>query len=82
MEPSAPRGRTARAVHHRLLVGRQGPAIANLRRHFEVHIAHVAIAVLAAEEKMTRKDVARAIKQCRIDAEKINPLGARVFGGK
>ncbi|KGM54407.1 pyruvate dehydrogenase [Lysobacter daejeonensis GH1-9] len=52
---------------------------ANLRRHFEVdrfHIAHAAIAALAAEGKMTGKDVARAIKQYKIDVEKINPLGA------
>ncbi len=51
---------------------------ANLRRHFEVdrfHIAHAAIAALAAEGKMTAKDVARAIKQYRIDVEKPNPLG-------
>ncbi|GAB3755483.1 pyruvate dehydrogenase (acetyl-transferring), homodimeric type [Lysobacter olei] len=52
---------------------------ANLRRHFEVdrfHIAHAAIAALAAEGKMTGKDVARAIKQYKIDVEKINPLQA------
>ena len=51
---------------------------ANLRRHFEVdrfHIAHAAIAALAAEGKMTGKDVARAIKQYRIDGEKPNPVG-------
>ncbi|HSM11736.1 MAG TPA: pyruvate dehydrogenase (acetyl-transferring), homodimeric type [Lysobacter sp.] len=51
---------------------------ANLRRHFEVdrfHIGHAAIAALAAEGKMTGKDVARAIKQYRIDAEKPNPVG-------
>ena len=51
---------------------------ANLRRHFEVdrfHIAHAAIAALAAEGKMTAKDVARAIKQYKIDAEKPNPVG-------
>ncbi len=51
---------------------------ANLRRHFEVdrfHIAHAAIAALAAEGKMTGKDVARAIKQYRIDTDKPNPLG-------
>ncbi|MEG3192060.1 pyruvate dehydrogenase (acetyl-transferring), homodimeric type [Lysobacter sp. D1-1-M9] len=51
---------------------------ANLRRHFEVdrfHIAHAAIAALAAEGKMTAKDVARAIKQYKIDVEKPNPLG-------
>ncbi|MFC3550456.1 pyruvate dehydrogenase (acetyl-transferring), homodimeric type [Lysobacter cavernae] len=51
---------------------------ANLRRHFEVdrfHIAHAAIAALAAEGKMTAKDVARAIKQYKIDIEKPNPIG-------
>jgi pyruvate dehydrogenase E1 component len=50
----------------------------NLRRHFEVdrfHIAHAAIAALAAEGKMTGKDVARAIKQYRLDVDKPNPLG-------
>ena len=52
---------------------------ANLRRHFEVdrfHVAHAAIAALAAEGKMTAKDVARAIKLYKIDAEKPNPLSA------
>ena len=52
---------------------------ANLRRHFEVdrfHIAHAAIAALAAEGKMTGKDVARAIKQYKIDSDKPNPIGA------
>ena len=51
---------------------------ANLRRHFEVdrfHIAHAAIAALAADGKMTGKDVARAIKQYKLDGEKPNPLG-------
>ena len=51
---------------------------ANLRRHFEVdrfHIAHAAIAALAADGKMTGKDVARAIKQYKIDSEKPNPVG-------
>ena len=51
---------------------------ANLRRHFEVdrfHIAHAAIAALAKEGKMTAKDVARAIKQYKIDVEKPNPIG-------
>ncbi|MGY4515030.1 pyruvate dehydrogenase complex dehydrogenase (E1) component [Lysobacter sp. HA18] len=49
----------------------------NLRRHFEVdrfHIAQAAIAALAAEGKMTQKDVARAIKQYRLDVDKPNPL--------
>jgi len=51
---------------------------ANLRRHFEVdryYVAHAAIAALAAEGKMNGKDVARAIKQYKIDPEKANPLG-------
>ncbi len=50
---------------------------ANLRRHFEVsrnYIAHAAIAALAAEGKMTAKDVARAIKQYKIDTDKPNPI--------
>ena len=51
---------------------------ANLRRHFEVdrfHIAHAAIAALAADGKMAAEDVARAIKEYRIDVEKPNPIG-------
>lgn len=51
---------------------------ANLRRHFEVdryYIAHAAIAALAKEGKMTGKDVARAIKQYKIDVDKANPVG-------
>jgi pyruvate dehydrogenase E1 component len=51
---------------------------ANLRRHFEVdryYIAHAAIAALAKDGKMTGKDVARAIKQYKIDPEKANPVG-------
>ena len=50
---------------------------ANLRRHFEVdrfHIAHAAIAALAADGKMTGKDVVRAIKQYKLDREKPNPI--------
>ena len=50
---------------------------ANLRRFFEIdrfHIAHAAIAALAAERKMTRRDVARAIKQYKLDVDKPNPL--------
>jgi pyruvate dehydrogenase E1 component len=50
---------------------------ANLRRFFEVdryYIAHAAIAALAAEGKMNGKDVARAIKQYKIDAEKASPV--------
>jgi pyruvate dehydrogenase E1 component len=52
---------------------------ANLRRFFEVdryYIAHAAVAALAAEGKMNAKDVARAIKEYKIDAEKSNPIGA------
>src|SRR4029079_236062 len=50
----------------------------NLRRFFEVdrwYIAQAAVAALAAEGKMSAKDVARAIKTWKIDAEKANPLG-------
>jgi pyruvate dehydrogenase E1 component len=50
---------------------------ANLRRFFEVdryYIAHAAIAALAVEGKMNGKDVARAIKQYKIDAKALNPL--------
>lgn len=50
----------------------------NLRRFFEVdryYIAHAAIAALAADGKMSAKDVARAIKMYNIDAEKANPIG-------
>ncbi|KFN48117.1 pyruvate dehydrogenase (acetyl-transferring), homodimeric type [Arenimonas metalli] len=49
---------------------------ANLRRFFEVdryYIAHAAIAALAVEGKMNAKDVARAIKQYKIDTDKSNP---------
>lgn len=52
---------------------------ANLRRHFEVdrfHVAQAAIATLAAEGKMTAKDVARAIRLYKIGAEKPFPLHA------
>ncbi|HVI57902.1 MAG TPA: pyruvate dehydrogenase (acetyl-transferring), homodimeric type [Luteimonas sp.] len=51
----------------------------NLRRHFEVdrfHVAQAAIAALAADGKMTAKDVSRAIKLYKIDVEKPNPLHA------
>ena len=50
---------------------------ANLRRHFEVdryYVAHAAVAALAADGKLTAKDVARAIKLYKLDAEKQNPL--------
>ena len=50
---------------------------ASLRRHFEVdrfHIAHAAIAALAADGKMTGKDAARSFKQYKLDQEKPNPL--------
>jgi pyruvate dehydrogenase E1 component len=49
----------------------------NLRRFFEVdrfHIAHAAIAALAAEGKKTPEDVARAIKVFGIDPAKPNPV--------
>ncbi|TNJ35710.1 pyruvate dehydrogenase (acetyl-transferring), homodimeric type [Arenimonas terrae] len=52
---------------------------ANLRRFFEVdryYIAHAAIAALAAEGKMNGKDVARAIKQYKIDPDRVNPINA------
>jgi pyruvate dehydrogenase E1 component len=50
---------------------------AQLRGFFEVDrywIAHAAIAALAAEGKMNPEDVARAIKQWKLDPEKPNPL--------
>ena len=50
----------------------------NLRRFFEVdrnYIAHAAVSALAAEGKMSAKDVARAIKMYSIDPEKANPVG-------
>jgi pyruvate dehydrogenase E1 component len=50
----------------------------NLRWHFEVdrcYIAQAAIDALAKEGKMTAKDVSRAIKLYKIDAEKGNPVG-------
>jgi len=50
---------------------------ANLRAFFEVDrywIAHAAIAALAAEGKMNPEDVARAIRQWKLDPEKPNPL--------
>ncbi|HEY0180902.1 MAG TPA: pyruvate dehydrogenase (acetyl-transferring), homodimeric type [Dokdonella sp.] len=50
---------------------------ANLRAFFEVDrywIAHAAIAALAAEGKMNPEDVARAIKQWKLDPEKPNPV--------
>jgi pyruvate dehydrogenase E1 component len=50
---------------------------ANLRRFFEVdryYIAHAAIAALAAEGTMNGKDVARAIREYKIDPEKANPV--------
>ena len=39
-------------------------------------IAHAAISALAAEGKMNAKDVARALKEYKIDSEKANPVGA------
>jgi pyruvate dehydrogenase E1 component len=50
---------------------------ANLRAFFEVDrywIAHAAIAALAAEGKMNPEDVARAIKQWKLDPDKPNPI--------
>ena len=50
----------------------------NLRLHIEAdrfHIAHAAIAALAADGEMTGKDVARSIKLYKIDSEKPNPVG-------
>jgi pyruvate dehydrogenase E1 component len=50
---------------------------ANLRQFFEVdryHIAHAAIAALAADGKMNPSDVSRAIKTYKIDTDKANPL--------
>jgi pyruvate dehydrogenase E1 component len=50
---------------------------ANLRAFFEVDrywIAHAAIAALAAEGKMNPEDVARAIRQWKLDPDKPNPL--------
>ncbi|MEO5561136.1 MAG: pyruvate dehydrogenase (acetyl-transferring), homodimeric type, partial [Dokdonella sp.] len=50
---------------------------ANLRGFFEVDrywIAHAAIAALAAEGKMNPEDVARAIKQWKLDPDKPNPV--------
>jgi pyruvate dehydrogenase E1 component len=38
-------------------------------------VAHAAVAALAADGKLTAKDVARAIKLYKLDAEKPNPLG-------
>jgi len=49
----------------------------NLRSFFEVDrywIAHAAISALAAEGAMNTQDVARAIKQWKLDPEKPNPL--------
>jgi len=50
----------------------------NLRRFFEVdryYIAHAAVAALAADGKLSAKDVSRAIKMYSIDPEKANPVG-------
>jgi pyruvate dehydrogenase E1 component len=51
----------------------------NLRRHFEVnryYVAQAAVAALATDGKMNAKEVVRAIKLYKIDAEKPIPLGA------
>jgi pyruvate dehydrogenase E1 component len=50
----------------------------HLREFFEIDarwIAHAAVAALAADGKMSAKDVARAIKTWKLDPEKPNPLG-------
>ncbi|WP_140909481.1 pyruvate dehydrogenase (acetyl-transferring), homodimeric type [Cognatiluteimonas lumbrici] len=50
----------------------------NLRRHFEVscnYIAQAAVAALAAEGKLTAKDVAKANEKYGIDGRKPNPIG-------
>jgi pyruvate dehydrogenase E1 component len=50
----------------------------HLRAFFEVDrywIAQAAISALAAEGKMSAKDVARAIKTWKLDTEKVNPVG-------
>jgi pyruvate dehydrogenase E1 component len=52
---------------------------ANLRRFFEVdryYIAHAAVAALAADGRMNAKDVARAVKEYRLDRDKPNPTTA------
>src|SRR5690606_15561400 len=51
----------------------------NLRRHFEVsrnYIAQAAVAALAAEGKLTARDVAKANEKYGIDAGKPYPLHA------
>ncbi len=51
----------------------------NLRRHFEVnryYVAQAAVAALAAEGKLTAKDVAKANGLYGLDGAKPNPLGA------
>jgi pyruvate dehydrogenase E1 component len=49
----------------------------NLRRHFEVnryYVAQAAVAALAAEGKLSGKEVKRALEQYGIDAAKANPI--------
>ena len=53
-------------------LGTVGKGFGRVDRYY---IAHAAIAALAADGKMTGKDVARAIKQYKIDVEKVNPVG-------
>ncbi|MGN6113259.1 MAG: pyruvate dehydrogenase (acetyl-transferring), homodimeric type [Luteimonas sp.] len=51
----------------------------NLRRHFEVnryYVAQAAVAALAAEGKVTGKDVSKAIELYGIDGKRPNPLHA------
>jgi pyruvate dehydrogenase E1 component len=52
---------------------------AHLREFFEVDrhwIAHAALAALARDGSVNAKDVARAIKQYKLDPDKPNPLTA------
>ena len=56
---------------------RRSDTRANLRQFFEMdrnYIAHATIDALAREGKMRGKDLARAIKQYRIDVEKLIQL--------
>jgi pyruvate dehydrogenase E1 component len=51
----------------------------NLRRHFEVnryYVAQAAVAALAAEGRLTAKDVSKAIELYGIDGKRQNPLHA------
>lgn len=51
---------------------------ANLRRFFEAdryYIAHTEISGLMAVGKMKSKDIACALKEYKIDVEKVSPIG-------